>query len=346
MRRGQQYLEEREEQSPPSRQNPTHHGYINYTPTGMGPEESPGNPYGSDIIPMRTSSQLITPMSKSEYRLPQSSRQGPQPKRSAVLPSPSLLNFPNPQTLLSISPTTSSIQTSAHSAHLQDLQHQISLKTLALQTLQHEYDSLLQKLEWQRTKYASLERKSGISDVEINSLNDEKERLHTHVGVMESQVKDLQRSRDESRSQLAAQGAQYMRIMEMASRLQAKGAEDKKRWDEERTELEQRIKLLEEAMVTGTEQPAPDVAPQASFRPSSPSTTPSYNPAISDSSHAETINVLRAEVGRLRSRTHTLESALHTMRQESISIQATAQQLVELGDRLEAATKSVVGGGG
>lgn len=277
---------------------------------------------------------------------PQSPMQAPQPMRSAVLPSPSSLNFPNAPNLPSISPPTTSVHTSAQSAHLQDLQHQVSVKTLAFQTLQREYDSLLQTLEQQRTKCTTLEKKFEVSDVEINSLTDEKERLQGQVTMMESQVEELQQSRDEVRRQLVANGAQYMRIMEMANRLQAQGAEDKKKWDAERTDLEQRIRLLEEAMVTGTEHPTPDAEHHSSVSPTPRSITLSHNPASSSSSQSETINVLRAEVGRLRSRTQTLEAALQTMRRESISIQTAARQLMDSGSKLVDVAQGAVGGGG
>lgn len=272
--------------------------------------------------------------------------QAPQPIRSAILPSPSSLNFPNVQSLPSISPPTASVQTSAQSAHLQDLQHQISVKTLAFQTLQREYDSLLQKLERQRTKCATLEKKFEVSDVEINSLTDEKEKLQSQVAMMESQVEELQQSRDEARRQLVANGAQYMRIMEMANRLQAQGAEDKKKWEAERSELEHRIRILEEAMVTGTEHPTQDAEHQSSVSPGPPSIVLAYNSISSSSSQSETISVLRTEVNRLRSRTQTLETALQSMRQESISIQTAARQLVESSGKLENVAEGALRGGG
>ena len=274
----------------------------------------------------------------------QSPMQAPQPVRSAFLPSPSTLTFPHPQTLPSISPPTPSGHTFAQSAHLQDLQHQISVKTLAFQTLQREYDSLLLKLERQQTKCATLEKKFQVSDVEINSLTDEKEKLQAQVAVMEGQVEELQNNRDEARRQLVANGAQYMRIMEMANRLQAKGAEDKKKWEAERSELEGRIKLLEEAMMTGLEHTTPNTQHQTSDSPG-PIAMDSIPSSIATStSQTETVNVLRAEVGRLRSRTQTLETAVQTMRRESISIQAAARRLVESGGKLEDAAQGAVGG--
>lgn len=347
MRRGQHHLEEREEQSPPNRQYPTvQHGFPGFTHAGMLSEDPRRNAYGSEPTAVGNSPHHTTSSSGSVFMPPQSPMQAPQPIRSAILPSPSSLNFPNVQSLPSISPPTASVQTSAQSAHLQDLQHQISVKTLAFQTLQREYDSLLQKLERQRTKCATLEKKFEVSDVEINSLTDEKEKLQSQVAMMESQVEELQQSRDEARRQLVANGAQYMRIMEMANRLQAQGAEDKKKWEAERSELEHRIRILEEAMVTGTEHPTQDAEHQSSVSPGPPSIVLAYNSISSSSSQSETISVLRTEVNRLRSRTQTLETALQSMRQESISIQTAARQLVESSGKLENVAEGALRGGG
>jgi DNA repair exonuclease SbcCD ATPase subunit len=242
-----------------------------------------------------------------------------------------------------MSPPSAAGQTSAQSAHLQDLQHQISVKTLAFQTLQREYDSLLQKLERQRTKCATLEKKFEVSDVEINSLTDEKEKLYATIATLETQVEEVQQSRDEARQQLVSQGAQYSQIMDMASRIQGQGAEDKKKWEIEKSDLEQRIRLLEEAMVTGgAEQTPSDAENASSASPGVPSRT-SVTPSASQS---ETINVLRTEVGRLRSRTRILETALQSIRQESVSIQAAARQLMQSGGKIEEAVQSAAATGG
>lgn len=266
--------------------------------------------------------------------------QAPYPTRTSILPSPSSLNFHTGPNLPSIS---SPAQTSAQSAHLQDLQHQISVKTLAFQTLQREYDSLLQKLERQRTKCATLEKKFEVSDVEINSLTDEKEKLQAQVAGLETQVESLQESRNDARKQLVANGAQYMRIMEMANRLQGQGAEDKKKWEAEKIKLEHRISLLEQAMVVGPAHAHPNTEVQAATGSSQRAVSVSARILHSpESSQTETIILLRAEVGRLRTRTQTLETALQNMRRESISIQTAARQLVETGGRLDSIMQDAV----
>ncbi|KAF2867985.1 hypothetical protein BDV95DRAFT_166880 [Massariosphaeria phaeospora] len=347
MRRGQNHLEQREEQSPQPRQYASsHHGFPTYTHPSTLAEESRRYPYSSEITPVAGSPHHTTSSTGSVFMPPQSPMHAPQPTRSAMLPSPSSMSFANLQNLPPISPPSASLPASAHAAHLQDLQHQISVKTLSFQTLQREYDNLLQKLERQRTKCTTLEKKFEVSDVEINSLTDEKEKLQAQVSSLETQVEDLQQSRDEARRQLVANGAQYMRIMEMANRLQAQGADDKKRWEGERSEMEKRIKVLEEAMVTGTERHgssihATETTPQSRVLAHNHALS---LPTSSSPSSTETVNVLRAEIGRLRARTQTLENALQTMKGENISIQAAARQLVESSSKIEIGAHAALGG--
>ncbi|KAF2709499.1 hypothetical protein K504DRAFT_275981 [Pleomassaria siparia CBS 279.74] len=361
MRRGQHHLEKSEEQSPPARhfpdpqhlqypQHPQHaqshpRGYSGFTHPSAMNEDNRRIPYANDVMPMANSPHHTASSPGSIFMPPQSPIHALQPSRQGMLPSPSSMNFPNAPNLPPMSPPSTSLHASPQAAHLQDLQHQVSIKTLAFQTLQREYDSLLHKLERQRTKCATLEKKFEVSDVEINSLMDDKEKLQAQVAVLENQAEDLQQSRDEARRQLIANGTQYMRIMDMANRLQAQGADDKKQWETERSELEQRIKILEEAMVTGTERPAGEAGHDSSASP--PSIILSHNPHLvsaTPTSSAETINVLRVEIGRLRTRTQILEAALQTTREESISIQAAARQLVEFGGKIETAAHGAMGG--
>ena len=164
---------------------------------------------------------------------------------SAFLPSPTGSSGFSAPTLPPILSPSVTNQNSAQSAHLQDLQHQVSVKTLAYTTLQREYDSLIQKLERQRTKCLTLEKKFEVSDAEINNLTDERDRLFVQIGELENQLEDLVKARDCARKEVVANGAQYMRIVEMASKLQAQSALEKKKWDKEKKELEARIRQLE-----------------------------------------------------------------------------------------------------
>ncbi|KAF2651626.1 hypothetical protein K491DRAFT_86223 [Lophiostoma macrostomum CBS 122681] len=342
MRRAQQQPE-REEQSPPMRHyaGPAS-GYSGFTHVSPVHEDTRRNLQGNDYTPIAGSPHHTASSSGSVFAPPRSPMQAPQVSRPYMLPSPSSMNFPAAMNQVPTSPPNTAAQSSAQSAHLQDLQHQVSIKTLAFQTLQREYDSLIQKLERQRTKCATLEKKFEVSDVEINTLTDEKEKLQSQVSALERQAEELQQSRDEARRQLVANGAQYMRIMEMANRLQAQSADDKKRWESEKSELEQRIRLLEEAMVTG--QSIIEQSNTVTATSHSPSMTPTQQSQLTSSdsnTSTETMNVLRAEIGRLRTRTQTLEAALQAMKNESISIQLAVKQLIDSGGKIEQAVESI-----
>jgi chromosome segregation ATPase len=233
-------------------------------------------------------------------------------------------------------------QSSAHTVHLQDLQHQISVKTLAFQTLQREYDSLLHKLERQRTKCAALEKKFEVSDIEINTLTEEKEKLLAQVAALEAHIEELQQSRDEARRQIAANGSQYMKIVEMANLLQSQSADEKRKWRAEKDELQKRIRILEEAMVTGF-MPGED---GASGFVSAADEGEEQGHGLSSQSmsfHAgHTITLLRSEIVKLRARTQTLEKALQVMKEESLSIQAAAQGIVDSGKRTQEKFSSIL----
>lgn len=112
------------------------------------------------------------------------------------------------------------------------------MKTLALQTLQREHDHLLSVYSRSKTRCASLEKKFQVSDVEINKLIEERIALQSQVETLQAQVESLIKSRDDARAQGVANGGQYMKIMSMASRLEAQSAADKKRWGLEREEWE------------------------------------------------------------------------------------------------------------
>ncbi|KIW13848.1 hypothetical protein PV08_06628 [Exophiala spinifera] len=208
------------------------------------------------------------------------------------------------------SPITSQ---SAHSSHLQDLQHQISTKTLALQTLQREHDQLLAAFSRSQIRCTALDKKSQVSDHEIVTLTEDKIRLQQQVDILEAQVFDLTKARDEVTQQSTADGAQWRQIMAMSSQLQIKGAEEARRfkterdaWDEERAALHTRIEELE----SGNNR-----------RPEKDSDPGSTTPVASDSILAsDSVEELRQEVIKARRRCVELELQLQELAGEAAQI--------------------------
>jgi chromosome segregation ATPase len=224
------------------------------------------------------------------------------------------------------SPTTSQ---SAHNSHLQDLQHQISTKTLALQTLQREHDQLLAAFSRSQIRCAALDKKSQVSDHEINTLSEDKIRLQQQVESLEAQVQGLIKARHEIVQQSTADGTQWRQIMAMSSQLQIKGAEDAKRfkaerdaWDEERAALQKRVEELESSKT---------ILPKA-HRVSDPPT-----PSILGS---ESVEVLRQEVVRLRQRCSDLELKLQTLAGEAEQIENAISAMENLRRTLAGSKRS------
>lgn len=218
---------------------------------------------------------------------------------------------------------------SAHHTHLQDLQHQISTRTLALQTLQREHDQLLAAFSRSQIRCTALDKKSQVSDHEINTLTEDKIRLQQEVETMESQVRDLMKSRDAVHQQSSADGAQWRQIMAMSGQLQLKGADEARRfkderenWEAERESLRRRIEELESGK---------EALPET--RTVSGSTTPVANDSILTSDSIET---LRAEVIRLRRKCTELELLLQELASEAGSIESAINAMESVRNALTA----------
>ncbi|KAL9105918.1 MAG: hypothetical protein Q9227_008978 [Pyrenula ochraceoflavens] len=282
------------------------------------------------------------PPSHSPTQLQQHPQQHHPPPHhpTRVLPSPTSIHLPSLPSPNPSHQSTATVSTSAprapHDAaatsHLADLQHTISKKTLALTTLQREHDSLLAAFSRQQTRCATLDRKSQVSDSEINSLTEEKIRLQGQVEQLESQVDDLGRKLEEQRREGVENGKQYMEILRLGSRLQELSGEEKRRfnrerevWEEERRDLQRRIRDLSQQLEEGRSQ---DETTGTAARSSSNTTTSAVPPDAQQPSEQQDEqeaagvlgtsdpSALKAEVVRLRARCVEMEQAMTEMRGE------------------------------
>jgi hypothetical protein len=251
-----------------------------------------------------------------------------------MLPSPSSMH--TAPSLSSVQGTYSPGSTqSAHSTHLQDLQHQISTKSLALTTLQREHDQLLAAYSRMQIRCQTLDKKSQVSDHEINTLTEEKIRLQAQVDAFETQVEELVKARDEAQRQTTANGAQYMRIMAMSSKLQIQGAEEAKRykveresWERDREGLQRRIEDLEAARGDKSALDIDHVAAKSAL----------HEDEILASASLE---VLRNEILKLRQSLTGMERMLQDVRQESEKIDHVITECTSIRERLSAKTAAV-----
>jgi chromosome segregation ATPase len=247
-----------------------------------------------------------------------------------TLPSPSSINYPPSASGLpaAYSPT---INQSVHNTHLQDLQHQISTKTLALQTLQREHDQLLGAFSRSQIRCSTLDKKSQVSDHEINSLTEEKIRLQAQVEAFETQVEDLIKAKDDVHRQTTADATQWRQIMAMSSRLQAQGAEETKRyktdresWERDRDGLQRRITELESGKLTLVD------------------TSRSADSAVSISSGdvltSTSLETLRTEIVRLRSKCADMEVALQDLRRVTEQMDQVMGEFANIRERINEQT--------
>ncbi|OQO01018.1 hypothetical protein B0A48_13261 [Cryoendolithus antarcticus] len=135
---------------------------------------------------------------------------------------------------------------SAASQHIADLQHQITLKSLSLQTLQGEYSSMLQKFQRERVKNQAIEKKASVAEQEINDLTTRNDDLADQVKSLETSLTESEKKRDSERADIGKEREQWGRMLDLGGRLQAKNAIDRQRLFEQVIRLEQRLQSGDE----------------------------------------------------------------------------------------------------
>jgi len=217
-----------------------------------------------------------------------------------------------------------------------------------------------------RTKCATLEKKFEVSDAEINSLTDEKERLEKQVETLEKQLEEAQSARDEARSASAEQASQYMKIMEMASQLQAQAAEERKNWEMEKARMLTRLAeskagddvmkqpgsshLLDRPTSSRVDVEIDKVdasrgsADLAIGTEIEPSTIASFSKGLlpTDPVPGTMGTLFQREINRLEARVQNLETALKAAEDESKIIREAALTLAGVGQRMESAVEKAM----
>lgn len=237
------------------------------------------------------------------------------------------------------SPTsTSQAQTSIHTAttstaasqHIADLQHQVTLKSLSLQTLQSEYTSLLQRSQRDRLKSQTFEKKATAADQEINELTTRNEELTEQVRTLETQLEECEKKRDMERSDAVREKDQWGRMLEMSSRLQAKNADDRQKLVQEKESLQQRLMIYENEAVLSAKRRASQ-SHKASAASSQDAGTIETSRQVNEDSKedAARIAALEHENEMWQKRTYLLRRVLERMEQQYASFMEKRRQLLE-----------------
>jgi hypothetical protein len=301
---------------PPIRsQSPSHivsDGYGSRLPS-MKPPPTPGR-------------QLPSPPGRSQPSPPSYSAPSPSSLFSSqyagtagVTSAASLTQTSVPHILHPLSPTPSSTlgPTTAIQAHTAALQHEVSVKKYALQTLQSEHDKLLAALRRSQTRARALEDKQVASDLEINNLAEERVRLLTQAQELEQSIADISKSRDEFRQAAVKGGAQYVKIVRMASQLEMMAGEERREWKRKLGEQKATIEALQ-ALPQGSR-------PVGDF----PELT-----AGSSESGGGNAEDLRREIQHLRIRCVEMETTLRNIRSGSNRFRETVANLSDFGEKI------------
>ena len=298
----------------------------------------PGD-FGSSHLPYSPTSTAPSATSHSNFL--QSVMQAPSSNRP--LASPSSLNFSTSQLLPPLSPSFMNSK-SPHTAHLQELQHQLSTKSLAHQILQGEHDKLLAAYSRLQTRCATLDKKSQVSDNEINNLVEDRIRLQIQADALEVQVEELQQSRDEAHKQSVANGSQYMQIMGMSSRLQAQAAADLKKWKTDRDEWQREKESLLSRIVSLENKTHGSTGLAAPTEPTFTLDRQSYDEAFvkgaekkfasGDVLMSDSVDLLRAEILKLRAGYREAEGSLQAWRIDSLYLDEMFGKIGIIGERM------------
>lgn len=269
--------------------------------------------------------QLPSPPGRSQpsppsYNIPSpSSLLYPQSVTSTSAPPPTAL--PNILHPLSPTPSSSLGAPTAIQAHTAALQHEVSVKKYALQTLQSEHDKLLAAFRRSQTRARALEEKQVASDLEINTLAEERVRLLTQVQELEQSIADVSKSRDEFRQAAVKGGAQYVKIVRMASQLEMMAGEERREWKRKLEENKATIDALRKAQ-SGLDPLAESIEPTTEAQ--ADACAPSLGPA----------EELKKEIHRLRTRCVEMESTLEKIRNEKQIFDEVVAALGASGERV------------
>ncbi|KAA8568440.1 hypothetical protein EYC84_007472 [Monilinia fructicola] len=202
-----------------------------------------------------------------------------------------------------------------------------------------------------KVERAPLEKKHQVSDTEIFSLTEEKARLHAQVLELEGDVEDLAKSRDSYRHAAVQEGAQYVEIVKMASQLEEKTGEERKKWNKLKLEMEQRIEELSAGMKPYTQDSSNipfipeglerDTASTSEDQNNEGSIGTRVTEPTGDAQLGAHDDILKAEVERLRKRCEEMDAALRTIKQESRSMESIVAALSKAGKNIIQKVESV-----
>lgn len=181
------------------------------------------------------------------------------------------------------------------------------MKSLALQTLQTEHNSLLQKLQRERAKTQAIEKKTTVADQEVNEVTGKNEELNDLVKILETQLEESEKKREAIRIDAAREKEQWGRMLDMSSRLHAKIDSERQKLLQENAALERRL-LANRGVIPSSE--------GSSDHPGLTAATSGISVGLGHSDNVSEAERAR-EVALLTDRVESLRSVLETIKKHN-----------------------------
>lgn len=227
----------------------------------------------------------------------------------------------------------------AQTTQFQTFQYQNSVQSLPPRALQHEHGNILLELSRSQARVEFLDRKSQASEVEISKLTEEQSRLKAQIEARETQYLELQESRAEANQQSVSTRVQYMRIMAMSSKLQARGASDMQNWKMERAKWgHERLSFIETIAALELEKKTFSCKPSGS-------TLPNTIDALEWTGHTDAqiqSNTALISSGRpqgeseiLRETYRVMKAALHGLQSDNLHFCEAIEQLGSISNDIQ-----------
>lgn len=217
---------------------------------------------------------------------------------------------------------------SAESVHYANLQRQVTLKSLSLQTLQSEYSSLLQKLHREQLRNQTIERKTTVAETEINTLSNQNEDFIEQIKTLTTQVETYENKMESMRAEFNRDKIQWVSMLSNDNKIVTRLATAQRAWAKEKISLQLRLQdpirplsssdsMDIEASTTGAASQTA-MSPVVMERSSSP---------VTEETAKEELARLRTRIVDLSVTVQRLKQVLHNSHEDRKGFEAQAKAL-------------------
>ena len=234
----------------------------------------------------------------------------------------------------------SSLRPTSYAPHSDNLHHKFGTAYPTIQTLQRENTDLASAYAQAQIYTADLNTKVEASRVENGKLAKERQRLMGKIELLEAQLEEMEQGAQQTQEHTLAKDAQYLRIVEMSTRLQNQAAaesqarkSEQRGWSFEKQRMQSVIDSLRNEV-----QSLRKAASYANFAELTPSPIDDYPDGIesnTDSAAKSSPHGLIAEMEALRRAKARMEDAIAGVRGDNAQLAEYIEKLGRVGKNIQ-----------